>query len=208
MHLSKTQADISSAKSTSMQQSASAPEQEAPRARLTRLYSAPGGPLLGWLVDEARRRNQSLTEMATELGVTYGYIVQLRNGHRCCENLSNVVVQAAARYLGVPAIVVKLLAGVINVQDFLYPYETEEEFVERAMRRVLDDPQFRVSVPVDVAELPLEAKKALVMLYAESVPHDVLQARSLPNILQWLQRAAVIHDENEGLALDGVGGAY
>jgi len=175
---------------------------ETPSQRVQRIYTSPGGPLCGWLYDEARRRGHNLREMAQRVGVTYGYIVQLRSGHRSCANLSQIVVEGCARYLGVPAIVVKLVAGVVSLSDFAFPYESEEQMVDRMVRRVLDDPQVRASVPVDIESLPLESKKAVVSLYAEAVQHELVEARSLPNILQWLQRAAVIHDEHEGLAGD------
>ena len=53
---------------------------ETPQERVERLYAEDGGPLLGWLIDEAQLRGQLLSEMATDLHVTYGYINQLRNG--------------------------------------------------------------------------------------------------------------------------------
>jgi hypothetical protein len=53
------------------------------------------------------------------------------------------------------------------------------------------------SVPVNVTELPPQAKKALVLVYAESSHQDVLQVRQLPDMLRWLQRAATEHNESE-----------
>ena len=52
---------------------------ETPKERVERLYAVDGGPLLGWLMDEAQLRGQLLNEMASALGVTYGYINQLRS---------------------------------------------------------------------------------------------------------------------------------
>jgi len=170
--------------------------------RVRRIYQARGGPIIGWLVDEARRRGHDMQMMSRELGVTYGYINQLRSGHRSTENLSQGVVDACARYLGVAPIVVKIVAGIVTMHDFSQQQESAEEQVERINRRLLDDPVVRAAVPVDIAHLDKDAKRALAFLYAESSATDVFDLRGLPDIVRWLQRAAVIHDESEGLALE------
>lgn len=177
--------------------------QDTARERVTRLYEAPGGPLVGWLEDEARRRGHTFTKLAEQLGVTYGYIAQLRRGIRATDKLTPALVQNSARYLGVPAIVIKLLAGIIDIRDFLLPNETEEQQVERAFRQVLDNPRVRASMPVQLEALSLEAKKALVLLRAEAGDQDLLQVRRLPTILRWLQRAAQEHNESELEAYHG-----
>jgi transcriptional regulator with XRE-family HTH domain len=177
---------------------ASAPiEPETPEARVVRLYQSPGGPLVGWLEDEARRRGQTFKNLADQLGVTYGYVAQLRRGIRPTNNLTAALVQNCAQYLCVPAIVVKLLAGIIDIRDFAFPRETEEQQVQRALRQVLDDPKVRASVPVQMEGLPFEAKKALVLLHAQTHDQDILRVQHLPTILRWLQRAAQEHNESE-----------
>lgn len=84
---------------------------ETPTERVERLYAEDGGPLLGWLMDEAQLRGQLLNEMASALGVTYGYINQLRNGIRKVSHISNEFARSCANYLGVPTVVVKLVSG-------------------------------------------------------------------------------------------------
>jgi len=69
--------------------------------RIGRIYNSEGGPLIGWLFDEARLRNQNLREMSQELGVTFGYINQMRNGQRHAHNMSQKMTKACADYLGV-----------------------------------------------------------------------------------------------------------
>jgi transcriptional regulator with XRE-family HTH domain len=170
---------------------------ESPGQRARRIYRAQGGALIGWLFDEARRRRHDLKQMAEEVGVTYGYINQLRSGIRSTANLSQLVVEGCAHYLGVPPIIIKFVAGVVSVRDFAFPRESEEEMVERAVRQLLDDPHVRATLPGDIATLPIEAKRALVLLYAESSGTDVLHARALPDVMHWLQRTAVIHNERE-----------
>ncbi|UUZ77397.1 hypothetical protein LP414_09325 [Polaromonas sp. P1(28)-13] len=100
-----------------------------------------------------------MNEMATELGVTYGYINQLRTGFRSTENLSQALCDAIARYLGTCTVVVKLLANQIKLSDFLFRAETEEAAVDRAMRVLQDDPKIRQALPCDLHLLPFEAKR-------------------------------------------------
>lgn len=177
--------------------------EETCESRVSRLYSAEGGPLMGWMLDEARRRRIDMRDMARELDVTYGYIGQLRVGLRATANISHEFAVSCARFLGVPTVVVLLLAGYLRMSDFAFTAESEEEIVDRALRQVQDDPQVRAAVPVELGRLSLDAKKAVVMMYAESAGADVLNLRELPEILRWLQRAAVINDENAFEAMAG-----
>ena len=175
--------------------------QETPEQRLMRLYATEGGPLLGWLFEECDRRGQTRREMAEELGVTYSYIYQLRCGVRQTRHLSSEVTSACARYLGVPPVVVKLLAGVLQTSDFAWPTQSEETVMDKALDTMKLDPVARTLLPADVKSLPLAAKRSLVLMYAESSRQDVFGVRQLPDVLQWLQRAAVIHDDNEARAM-------
>ena len=171
--------------------------------RVTRLCAGQGGALVGWLCDEARRRGQELQAMAREVGVTYGYINQLRSGLRLTENISQGFSEGCARYLGVPTIVVKIISGSIRVSDFAFPNESEDQLIDRAVRIIQDDPQVRASVPGELISLPLDARKALVAMYVEKSGRDLLGLRALPEMVRWLQRAAVLHAESEFEALAG-----
>ncbi|OOG58059.1 helix-turn-helix transcriptional regulator [Polaromonas sp. C04] len=174
--------------------------------RVERLYQAPGGPLMGWVFDEAQSRGHDVKEVAQALGVTYGYINQLRNGVRNTADISQDFAEACARYLGsIPTVVIKLLAGNIRLSDFLYRQETEEEAIDRSLRQMLEDPKMRAVLPAaaDLASWTVEAKRAIVLMYAEVSCSDFFNTRELPNILFWLQRAAVAHDENEFAAMAG-----
>lgn len=170
---------------------------ETTQQRVERLYDSDGGPLLAWLIDEARCRGMSMNELAAELGVTYGYINQLRSGIRQVSCIGQDFADLSARFLGVPAIVVKLLAGRIRMSDFAWPQEGEEMLVERAYRQLKADRTASQHLPANDAVLSLEAKRALVMLYGETSGVDVLGLRKLSWILEYLQRPALIHNENE-----------
>ncbi len=171
--------------------------------RVARLYAFPGGPLIGWLYDECRRRGQELRQLAEALGVTYGYINQLRSGLRLTRHISDDFAVSCARYLGVPPVVVKMVAGRIPMSDFVHPHEPVEEAIDRAMACMLDDPIARHVLPADLSGLSIEAKQGLVALYIEATGRDVLGARQVPELVRWLQRAATIHDESAGEAVRG-----
>jgi transcriptional regulator with XRE-family HTH domain len=169
---------------------------EAAENRVMRLYNAPGGPLLGWLTDEAHSRGFSQGELAAKLGVTYGYIAQLRSGHRQVHSISHGFATACARFLGVPTVVVLLLSGFLTMSDFAFTRESEEQVLERAIRQVQSDPHIRAALPFDLALLPADAQRAIALLYNESTGADLFRLRELPECARWLQRAAVVHDEN------------
>ena len=175
---------------------------ETPKDRVERLYAEDGGPLLGWLMDEAQLRGQLLNEMASALGVTYGYINQLRNGIRKVSHISNEFARSCANYLGVPTVVVKLVSGSISLSDFAWPAVDEDMVVERAFQRMLSDPNVRPSLPRNAHKLPVPAKRAMVMMYAYITGVNIFGARQLPDIVHCLQRAAIVHDGHEGQAME------
>jgi len=186
---------VSEIKPSRAGQTKSMVETETNSERAERFYREPGGALMGWMFDEARLRGMTLSEMAAALGVTYGYINQLRNGIRKTEDIAHDFCVASARYLGVPTIAVKVVAGVVRMSDFLHPAESEVNGVERAIRHIQDDPIIRQAVPVDLSSLTFEAKKAIALLYVQSSNQDVFGLKELPAIVHWCQRAAVLHDD-------------
>src|ERR1035437_244890 len=58
------------------------PEGESDFDRVVRLYKSPGGVLIGSLEDDANKRGHDFKELTEALGVTMGYILQLRSGIR------------------------------------------------------------------------------------------------------------------------------
>ena len=166
---------------------------ESPSERVERLYKEKGDPLVAWLFDEGRLRGLEVSELARELNVTTGYLNQLRSGARKTEDLSHVMCESCARFLSVPPIAVKVVAGVIRLGDFLHPAESEEEAVERAIRHIQADPIIRQAIPVDLSALSLEAKKVVVLMYTETASQDVLGLKELPSIIHWLRGAALAH---------------
>lgn len=151
--------------------------QEAREARVRRLYLAEGGPLVGLLIEEASGRGQSLQEMARSVDVTSGYINQLRSGMRRPADISHAFAAACARYLRLPTIVVKVIAGNIRISDFAFPNEIEDDVSDEVFMLVQDDRETGQVRSCDTSKLP--------------------------EMLRWLQRAIEIHIENEFEATRG-----
>jgi hypothetical protein len=168
---------------------------ETPRERVERLYGAPGGPLMGWLKDEAEKRGQNSRDLARSLGITQGYLEQLEVGIRNTKTIQQEFADACGRYLDVPTIVVKLLSGNIRISDFSHRGETDEDAIDRAIRQIQSDPHLCDDLPKNLIALPVDAKKAIALMYAEVTSNDLFNARQLPDTVYWLQRAALNFDE-------------
>jgi transcriptional regulator with XRE-family HTH domain len=93
--------------------------EEGTSGRWKRLYDAPGGPLVGWLLDEAAKKGMTLADLGAELRVTTGYLAQLRAGIRESANISHDFAAACAVFLQVPAVVVLIVAGSLRLVDFV-----------------------------------------------------------------------------------------
>ena len=71
-------------------------------------------PLLRALVAEAARRGDTLAGLAKALGVSYERLAQWRRNVSAIRNAHGFVHENAARYLGVPTVLVLVLAGVVG----------------------------------------------------------------------------------------------
>lgn len=176
---------------------------ESNEQRVQRLYKSEGGPLLGWLEDEAQNRGQTLQEMSSELGVTYGYIAQLRSGKRSQQTISKNFATSCARYLGIPTVVVLLLSGFLTLRDFASQDMDEEAQLNRELRKMMKDPQLMLVLgAVDLLSLSVDSKRMLVSLCGELLGHDYMAGPLIPRMVGHLQRAAVIHNEKEQAILE------
>jgi hypothetical protein len=103
----------------------------------------------------------------------------------------------AARYLGIPPITVRLLTGDITIRDFATCAEPEDVLVEREFARFCANPQLRALIPDACDEPSLDYKRFLLDVHGTHRGLDWPDLPRLPEILRWLQRAAVVHNANE-----------
>lgn len=138
----------------------------------------PGGLLLAALTACANSRGHHFTKMASELGVTYGYIAQLRNGTRLVPQISDDFAMACASYLMVPRLTVLMLAGRIVPADFFESNEVMVSEVRRAFEYVCSDPKWGPLVTAEMRLANVESHFGLVRLY-EGATGKVLMPRAL-----------------------------
>ena len=67
-------------------------------------------PLLSALVSEATRRGDTLAALAKQLGVTYERLAQWRRNDALIAKANRSVLEKAATYLGLPTVLVLLMA--------------------------------------------------------------------------------------------------
>lgn len=128
----------------------------------------PGGLLLAALIRCANERRQQLQDMARDLGVTYGYINQLRNGIRNVNQVSDDFALGCARYLGVPRLTVLMMAGRVSPDDVFEHREMMASEISRAMAFICEDPQWGHLVTPELRKVNLDSQYVLVRLYEQA----------------------------------------
>lgn len=157
----------------------------------------PGGTLLALLVKEANRRGLQMKEMAEELGVTYGYIAQLRGGIREVRHISEEFVHACARFLGVAPIAVKIAAGKITARDFLQPDEDCDSRIDNALAHIQADPLLGGWMPPNVFQLDRKTKQFVILCYQQATGMEIIPHRMLPGLMHDLQNAVIVQEDFE-----------
>jgi hypothetical protein len=148
-------------------------------------------PLMRALLREAQRRGHQLQQMADSLGCTYGYVSQLRTGIREPQHIGQEFAQKAAAYLGVPTVLVKLLAGRLALGDFAWPQRSREEDIADGLAALRDDPVLGALVPDALYQAASEVQEFVSALYMECAEQHPHRVRALPRMLDYLQRAAL-----------------
>lgn len=136
----------------------------------------PGGKLLAMLVARANQLGVKLNEMChQELGCTYGYFHQLRNGARPTAKISDEFATRCALFLGVPRITVLMCSGRVSVEDYFDRRKMAAGEIRRCMQFVVDDPEFGVDMSPEVLDLPLATQFALVTMYEKATGRKLMQ---------------------------------
>ncbi len=125
----------------------------------------PGGMLMAALMGCAMERGHNLVQLARQVGVTPGYLTQLRCGMRSVKTISDKFARSCARYLGLSTTKILMLSGRLAPSDFYESQRTFAEEVAMAMLRICQDvrwahvitPQLRIADP--------DTQHAVVRLY-------------------------------------------
>jgi len=136
--------------------------------------------LLVALRRQASRNGHSQVELAQHLGVTSGYLMQLRSGTRDVSRISLDFARACASYLDTSTLNVLLLSGSIDVSDFSAPGNPERR-IRKGLQALLEDPAYAgfIDEPL-LRALPADAQQLLVSLYEEATQQDFGVSRILP----------------------------
>lgn len=137
----------------------------------------PGGILLGMLLYRANELGHRMNDMASELGVTYGYIVQLREGIRQVKNVSDEFAKSCALYLGVPRLTVLLAAGKITPDDLFEDPAEMLRSLPNAMRFIQKDTEFGGIMPPELLDAPPQVQFFVVALYESATKRKLLPGK-------------------------------
>ncbi len=143
----------------------------------------PGGALMAALLYRANELGHQLAEMATELNCTYGYIAQLRGGHRHPENISDEFVTAVAAYLGVPRMTVLMLCGRVKADDVMLQKHNVAQEIPAAMDFIARDPVIGSLMPLEVRKTSYETQFFIISLYEKATGKTLLNGRQDPKEL-------------------------
>lgn len=138
----------------------------------------PGGLLLAALIRCANDRRLQLNDMARELGVTYGYINQLRNGLRRIDQVSDDFAQGCANFLGIPRLTVLMLANRVTPKDLFESRDMMATEVGRAMEFICKDPKWGHLITPELRKCEIDSQYAIVRLF-ETATGKVLMDRHL-----------------------------
>jgi hypothetical protein len=136
------------------------------------------------------KRDQTFQQMAEALNCTSAYIHQLRTGVRQTEHIGSDFAAAAARYLGVPSALVKLMSGRLTLADFEWPTRDPESDIAKCLNSLRDDPVIGCYVPKELADATASVKRFVWQLYSEYAHRHLSPKRLLPTPLEHLWRAA------------------
>src|SRR5947207_11526412 len=97
-------------------------------------------PLVMELLEElAEKEEWTPTELATQLGISYSYLAQLRNGSAKVKEISLDVARRISMLLGFPLVVTQLITEQLLPEDFYQKPQSVEESLDLALRYMQRD---------------------------------------------------------------------
>jgi transcriptional regulator with XRE-family HTH domain len=159
--------------------------------KLTKEEAArPGSRLLNLLFAKADSDGLLQRELAAVLGVTYGYLHQLRTGLRETRHTSDDFLTACAKFLNMPRIAVMAAAGQLSLADFYEP-QTLAASVDAAWALLGRAPQVAPFMSAELDDVSLNAKLFILRLYERAEGVKLLpELVEVTTLKQWLEPTA------------------
>jgi transcriptional regulator with XRE-family HTH domain len=122
--------------------------------------------LMSKLWEQAALNNESVTELAVILDISYPYLMALARGERPTDKIDRVHLEKAAKYLNLPVGQVYLLAGVLTPEDFIFE-PTKDEKMQHALKAMRNDPLWAAHTPSKKVwqETPPSVQLLICLLY-------------------------------------------
>ncbi len=136
-----------------------------------------GSTLLAWLVETANDKGLQLKEMAAELGVTYGYIHQLRNGLKPVPGISDELVDRCAAFLDVPRLAVLVAADIMRFEDFYQEPDSLRTYLEPSLRFIKRDPTWGAFMHPMIFDVDDKVKYFIITLYEEATGRKLIPTK-------------------------------
>lgn len=161
-------------------------------------------PLLTALILRAGREGHTMQQLAHVLDVSYARLNQWRRGESHIGNAQRSVHERAAKYLGIPVVLVQALAQSIRLSDLFWPDEENFEFrAEEAIQQLFDDPFLGGFVPPALRSATPPVKMFVLFLYRELNASGA--SRLEPGTASWLRPVrdvleGIYHTERRGTA--------
>ncbi|WP_442596674.1 hypothetical protein ACSBPU_06875 [Parapusillimonas sp. JC17] len=147
--------------------------------------------LLAALIVKAQREGHTMQHLARVLGVSYARLNQWRRGESHIGNAQRWVHEHAAGYLGIPVILVRVLAQNITLSDLLWPDQGDLALqVESGIHQLYDDSYIGGFVPPALLSASTSVKLFVLFLYRElNAPASAAMGRSSASWLSTLREA-------------------
>ncbi len=124
--------------------------------------------LLDALVAQATRRGETLASLARHLGVSYERLAQWRRGEADIRHAKSAVHERAGQYLGIPTVLVLVLAGIVKAEQFVWPSrDALAPRLEQELERLRQHPLLGPFVPQELRHATPAVKLFVAFLFHE-----------------------------------------
>ena len=122
-------------------------------------------PLVRLLIRSAEVRGDTLVTLVKELGVSYERFTQWRRSEADIGNARRSVHHAAARYAGVPPVLILALCRKFELDDFIVPSAKPiKDRLKSEITRIMEHKMFGGFVPRELAEAKDSIKVLVIFL--------------------------------------------